>query len=98
MIFLKIKKPSIYLLSLLFSLMFLTACSKEQAKSEKQVQIITVAKKPVSTTLYFSGSIKPLEASPVTTPVEGVITKRYFQYGQIVITAKKTASQVGSLK
>lgn len=46
--------------------------------------ILTLEKKTTVTTLYFSGIAKPLSTIPVPSPVDGVIKKRGFDFGDHV--------------
>ncbi|MBS0359667.1 MAG: efflux RND transporter periplasmic adaptor subunit [Proteobacteria bacterium] len=43
---------------------------------------ITLQKKGFSTILYFNGNVKPIRMINVTSPADGVIVGRYFEYGQ----------------
>lgn len=43
---------------------------------------IVVKKADAQTTLYFSGTIRTYKKYAVTSPVEGVITKKFFEFGQ----------------
>ncbi len=47
-------------------------------------QIITITMQPSTNMLYFTGTIAPADIYPVTSIVDGVIDKKYFEYGQQV--------------
>ncbi|MFU8798047.1 MAG: efflux RND transporter periplasmic adaptor subunit [Gammaproteobacteria bacterium] len=59
----------------------LSGCSSKQ---EENTAIITAELKPVTKTFYFNGTVKPLEVAHVASPIEGVIEKKNFRYGQTV--------------
>ena len=44
----------------------------------------TVTPKPVTQTLYYSGTISPIKNVPVISPTQGVVNQVHFSYGQIV--------------
>lgn len=52
--------------------------------NKPQQHIITITMQPSSNMLFFSGSIAPADVYPVTSIVDGVIDKKYFNYGQLV--------------
>ncbi len=52
--------------------------------NKPQQQIITVAMQPSKNILFFTGTIAPADVYPVTSIVDGVIDKKYFEYGQLV--------------
>lgn len=70
------------IISSMFGLLF--GCSHKEKKTQPSSTIITVTKKPVTKTLYFSGTIQPLQRIPVMSPVEGVVYKKFFTYGHKV--------------
>ncbi len=51
---------------------------------KSQQQIITVNMQPSSNMLFFTGTIAPADIYPVTSIIDGVIDKKYFNYGQLV--------------
>ena len=55
-----------------------------QQQTQKQSRIVEVELKQLSIPLYFNGTIEPLEIYNVISPIEGVVNKQYFQYGQNV--------------
>ncbi len=67
----------------------LSACHSSQGDSpssdnDQAQQVITVKKQPVYRSLYFSGNLAPSTQVSVTSPNDGVIIKKYFQYGSLV--------------
>jgi multidrug efflux pump subunit AcrA (membrane-fusion protein) len=58
---------------------FLTACG-----SSKQGQTFEVKPEAVSKTLYFTGTVEPLQESPITSPMEAIVQTMPYQYGQYV--------------
>ena len=52
--------------------------------NKPQQQIITVTMQSSSNMLFFTGTIAPADVYPVTSIVDGVIDKKYFNYGQQV--------------
>jgi HlyD family secretion protein len=65
-----------YCLCILFLL--LGACKHEQ----KGTHIIVVNRTAFADHLYFEGIIKPINRISVTSPAEGAVDKRFFNYGQ----------------
>lgn len=60
----------------------LASCSPPSKKENKGV--ITIAPQTVSSTLYYSGTIQPLQTVVVPSPADGVILDMPFQYGEEV--------------
>lgn len=69
----------------------LVACNKKSsiASNSEHVHSVVATKKASNSPLYFSGVIKPVKVNTVTTPVDGVIKKLNFSYGQIVEKGQK---------
>lgn len=74
------KKSSILFLCLLLGL---GGC-KHRLKAPDGYDIYTVQAKPITNELFFTGTVQPLKAVMVTSPAEGMIEKKYFEYGQQV--------------
>ncbi|MBA3661354.1 MAG: HlyD family efflux transporter periplasmic adaptor subunit [Gammaproteobacteria bacterium] len=79
---LKVRLWMIIKLIVLVQMMQLTACQKTEKESKDN--IITVNRENVANTLFYSGTIAPLQATVITTPAEGVIIEMPFQYGEAV--------------
>ena len=63
----------------------LSSCDKNSNKNgNADVKTLVVSKKSYITQLFFNGTIQPIEIVPVTTAVEGVITGKFFEFGQSV--------------
>jgi HlyD family secretion protein len=62
---------------------FLSACGSK-SDAAKDSEIITAELKPITKTFYFNGIVKPLSEVHVTSPVEAVVEKKLFRYGQAV--------------
>lgn len=61
----------------------LCACSREPNANQHQ-NIVTVSANTFSNTLYYSGTIQPLQTIVVASPVDGVVVDMPFQYGEPV--------------
>jgi HlyD family secretion protein len=68
-----------WMLGLIF-LLCLQACSRESSSAKKN--IVKVESQSVATTLYYSGSIQPLQTVVVPSPADGVVIDMPFQYGE----------------
>jgi HlyD family secretion protein len=64
-------------------LFILSGCGQKSDAPENS-QIITAELKPITKTFYFNGTVKPLSEVHVTSPVEAVVEKKLFRYGQAV--------------
>jgi len=64
---------------------------KQLFKHQKSADIktLTVSVKPLTKTLYNSGTIMPLHVYDVTSPVAGTVKNIFFKYGQQVIQGQK---------
>lgn len=71
------------LLSALLLSLALVGC-KGKLKAPDGYDIVTAQSKPIVNEIFFSGTIQPLKSVAVTSPVEGVIEKKNFEYGQQV--------------
>lgn len=60
----------------------LTACSR--SPNEKQAGVVTIEPQTVGSTLYYSGTIQPLQTLVVPSPADGVVVDMPFQYGETV--------------
>src|SRR5204863_9088518 len=49
---------------------------------EQGYETFVVTPKEISTTLYFSGTLNPISMTNVVTPVEGIVVRKLFDYGQ----------------
>lgn len=63
---------------------FLTGCPKKDEEPKKATgsTIITAQPKSMVTKLHFNGTLAPLEAHSVLSPLDGRVTKIQFEYGQ----------------
>jgi HlyD family secretion protein len=55
---------------------------KKNDTKKNGTKTIVVKKADAKTTLYFSGTVNPHKKFAVTSPVEGVITEKFFEFGQ----------------
>lgn len=71
--------------------LLLSACTdkKPVETPEETLQTYQVEKKSVTTPLYFSGTIKPLNISVVVSPTEGTVVEKCFEYGQQIKKGQK---------
>lgn len=67
-------------------LLNLNACSNPTSPNEKK---ITVEKKSYSTTLLYSGTIRPIKTTVVPSPVDGLILEMPFHYGEAIKSGEK---------
>jgi HlyD family secretion protein len=65
-------------------LIMLTACREEDHQLHGKKRVITVARHPVINTLYYVGTVQPLQSTVVTSRVDGVIEEMFFHYGDNV--------------
>lgn len=65
--------------------MLLAGCGGK-LKAPEGYDVVTIQAKPIVNELFFSGTVQPLKSVMITSPVEGVIEKKYFEYGQQVKT------------
>lgn len=77
-------KNSLYIFFPVVLASLLTACSdhKEQKKSDLQTYVVKT--EAVQKTLYFSGSIQPLQESTLTSPMDAIVETMHYHYGQLV--------------
>jgi len=70
----------------LVAALLLSACGKQTppAPPPKQVGVVTVQMQPVTLTTELPGRTSPFESSEVRPQVDGIITKRLFQEGEMV--------------
>lgn len=59
---------------------FMHACHKGSA-ADKNAKTFIVKEEPISTSLYFPGTLAPISTVPVTSPVDGHIAHLRFTYG-----------------
>jgi len=71
-----------------FAYFLLCACQDSNKNKSAPEKIITVQATSTQNTLYFAGQIKPLKTTPVISPVDGVITKRFFIFGERLTKGK----------
>lgn len=63
----------------------LTACgSRDNHSMANKQEVITLAPKKISTSLFYSGVIQPLKAIVITNPADGVVADMLFHYGDAV--------------
>lgn len=72
------RRAAYYLVLLLAGV--LSGCRPDEQHTT--VKTVTVKQEPVAKHLYFSGTIKPIKVVSVSSPVEGIIQEKHFQYGQ----------------
>lgn len=79
-----LKNASIAIVLLLIG--FLTACNRESSEKPQpeNTSIYTVEPTLFESDLFFSGTIQPLQVVNITSPFEGALTQKYFEYGQEV--------------
>ena len=72
------------LLLLLLLAWFIISHWTSSNQNKRIYKVVTVTQVPSTKTLYFSGLIKPLSIIPITSPVEGIIEKQHFNFGNYV--------------
>src|SRR5689334_11240122 len=65
-------------------LLLVGGCEKKSANQNAAFTVITAQAKSTTTDLHFKGTLAPLSAQPVLSPIDGRITHILFQYGQPV--------------
>jgi len=79
--------------------LLLFSCGHEPKEKTKPVKTFTVKKQPVHKTLFFTGTVQPLRESSLSCPVDAVIEKINYQYGQwvkrgdLILTLNSSALQ-----
>lgn len=76
--------PLSFRLGLCFFLLFALSGCRKSFHPPEGTYVVTAEKKPLVSELFFSGTLQPLRSEVVVSPVEGVIEKKYFEYGQSV--------------
>lgn len=69
-------------LIIIFLVLSLFACTK--ANKSSSMHVIPVKENSLANTLYYTGIIQPLQTLVITSPVDGIIVKRLFEYGEFV--------------
>lgn len=82
------KKAVISLICICLAVCCLAGCHKQQ-KPKKSEQIVTAKLQTPVQRLYYSGTLSPISATPVVSPVAGVVSKLYFSYGAKVVKGEK---------
>ena len=88
-------------LILILIISLLTACGegKKQQTDTNEQQSYTVKAQPLHKVLHFTGTVQPIRESSVVSPMEAVVDKMNFHYGQrvkkgeIVLTLNSTELQ-----
>ncbi|MFT3741768.1 MAG: hypothetical protein QM752_03715 [Gammaproteobacteria bacterium] len=74
-------------LCLFIALGLLSACHAKDISSDAQSSgeyAVTAALKPSVNHVYYSGTLQPLQVYTVSSPVDGIVTELFFNYGDIV--------------
>ena len=72
------------ILLIIITASLLISCGSDNSQKNKVVQNYTVKLEPVHKTLHFSGSIKPLHESTITSPMDAAVETMHYHYGQWV--------------
>src|SRR5437762_10094006 len=75
-------KKLINCMGIMVAILLFQACSNESTKVDKHV--VNIESQSISNTLFYTGTIQPLKASVITSPVDGVVVDMPFQYGERV--------------
>lgn len=72
------------LLKLFFAALFLlvTGCNLSNSSGPSETSTITI--QPNTTTLYFTGSIAPLQIFTISSPIDAGVIQKSFEYGETV--------------
>lgn len=68
--------------AIIFITMFFGACSKKDENASPD--LYQVGTKASDETLFYSGIIRPIKSCVITSPADGVIIKKTFQYGEFI--------------
>jgi multidrug efflux pump subunit AcrA (membrane-fusion protein) len=72
-------------ITILCVMLMLAACGRDQHNSEnKKTKIVTVKPHALTTALYYSGIVQPLNTVVITAPTDGVVSDMKFHYGDVV--------------
>lgn len=75
-------KGSKLLMILLMS--WLVSCGQGSDQSKAELKTYIVQEKPMHKTLFFTGTIQPIQASALISPVDAVIETIHHHYGEVV--------------
>jgi HlyD family secretion protein len=67
-----------------FLVLGMTACGSHEKQKTTSINTYEVKPQPLHKTLHFTGTIQPLHESTLTSPMEAVVEKMNFHYGQMV--------------
>lgn len=67
-----------------FCCLLIAACTSDNAAAPKSLSTLIVRKQAAAKDLFFSGTIKPIRVTHLTSPFEGIVKDLYFTYGQTV--------------
>ncbi|QBR83137.1 HlyD family efflux transporter periplasmic adaptor subunit [Legionella israelensis] len=79
--------------------LFLLACGNESKQKSAHHKVYQVKKMSIQKKLHFTGNIQPLAESSLSSPVDAIIEKIHYQYGQwvkkgdILLTLNSSALQ-----
>lgn len=77
-------KNSISLFLFIMMASLLMACSSQKEQKKSNLQTYVVKTEPVQKTLYFSGTIQPVQESTLTSPMDAIVETMHYHYGQLV--------------
>lgn len=83
-----------YYVITIFFMCLISACSQEEKQTN---QHLVIEKKPVSNTLFYTGTIQPLTTVVIPSPADGIVIDMPFQYGEPV-KAKQLLFKISSTK
>lgn len=73
-----------YFKTIMLGLMVIVLASCGEHEQNKSSHTITVQRKPLTTSLFYSGIVQPLKTVVVTSPAEGVVAEKWFRFGDVV--------------
>ncbi|MCC5014500.1 efflux RND transporter periplasmic adaptor subunit [Legionella sp. 31fI33] len=77
-------KNRFYLFLLVMMASLLMACSNPKEQKKSTLQTYVVKTEPVQKTLYFNGTMQPIQESTLTSPMDAIVETMHFHYGQLV--------------
>ena len=64
--------------------LFLAACGSQEKQKTKETNTYKVESQVLHKTLHFTGTVQPLHENTLSSPIEAVVEKMNFHYGQMV--------------
>lgn len=75
----------IIMVFVVLGLLFLwTSCKRGTSPEKTSQRTVTATLQPSASHLFYNGTIQPIYAENVISPIDGVVDKMYFRYGNVI--------------